>query len=434
MTEQNNKSDLALNNNLQITTEDFNDYISLLKPEVEDDTNDLINSMNRSKGSRVVDIETLAFGSTTVEGTKIYKQAKNILWHDAGSETKETSFVGPFQPVAVRGFILKAKDGLILYASDEMKQEASSDAKVAPVCVASSCTVGSVEFKGNNPSPFPLSSWLSVSKTSNKANNEITNLKLTGSRGESCAECIFKGHNVEGTVEGKVNKCQPTVGLLFAITHVAKANSKLESGIEWFPITVLHDEDMKPIYTSPVIVNIESTKSVNGSNGYNSIWVKDVGSVDIATASTGGRKYVPDDVKLLYNYWAELRSQGFIRPARKGTKLPEHPRLPLSIPVQTELFLANFQSNCSYANSCPVYRTSGYVEQNPQLFVDYLQCLNTYINTYEDYIAKNNLTDSSYSMVDNVAKLNSNNGFTESNGTPKFNPNVFRPNLDDSVA
>jgi hypothetical protein len=426
MSEQNKENQLV-ETTTAISVEDFNDYISLLKPEVEDETNDLINSMSRSKSNRTLDIESMAFGSTTVEGTKIYKQSKNILWHDPDSETKESSFVGPFLPIAVRGFVLKAKDGLILYASDEMKAEASSDAKLPPVCVASSCTVGSIEFKGNSPSPFPLSSWLSVSKTSNKANAEITNLKLTGSRGESCTECIYKGHNVEGTVTGRVNKCQPTVGLLFAITHVAKANSKLAEGIEWFPITALHDEDMNPVYSSPVIVNIESTKSVNGSSGYNSVWVQDVGSVEAATASTGGRKYIPDDVSFFYNYWTQLRSQGFIRPARKGTKLPEHPRLPLSIPVQTEIYLATLQSPCAYATACPVFRTSGYVEQNPQLFSDYLQSMNTYITTYEDYLTKNNLTDNSYAEVDTSVKLKSVN----SDETPKFNPSVYRPNLDD---
>jgi len=376
-------------------------------------TEQLLNQLNTDNNkSSNIDIEKAAFGSTTLgktNPTKIYR-AQTINWHNPNDEDKQQA-IDTMVILGIKGFVLKAKDGYALYASDEMKAE--DENAPATICYSTQCTVGEYTYTGRGSSPFPLSRWQTYGKGSNSPTSHIKTLRLMGSRGQSCAECILNRNNIEGTKQGRENNCKVTAGILFGVTHVAKKNNKKAEGIEWVRITEVLDDDQNPYYTRPVIINIESTPSVNGSGGDSRIYVEGLGAVGLATAGNGGDRFIPDDVKLFYPYWQELMSQNLIKPAARNSNFPEHPRLPLNILAQTEMFLAKPAASCSYASSCPAFRTSDTLA-NPEVFKDWLEVMQTYIDVYEDYKTSNNITDNSYTLA-------SNNNTLTATSTPVLN-------------
>lgn len=251
-----------------------------------------------------------------------------------------------------------------------------------------------------------------------------------GSRGESCADCILNKRNEHGMVNGRANKCQPSTGLLFAICEVGFKTNKNVDGIDWRPVSTLKNEDDDFIYDGPVIINVETTKSTHGSgNKENILFDITNGKVGLATVSSGGPKYIPDDVEMFFPYWQTLLATSSIQEAPKGdANFPEHPQLPYIITARTEMYLAPTEKSVAYAKSCPVFRTEGNALTDPDALTQLVESINAYVTTYEGYVKDNNITDKSYEVAKDETVPALAGGKIESSldDGEDFNPSVFK--------
>lgn len=398
-------------------------------------TEQLLAGLTTSAGS-ALDVERVVFGSTNTgkpTATKLY-QGVVFNWHRPGDKDQH-AVVTNMKIVGVRGFILKAKDGYAYFGKNSDSDTGESGG--SRICGTTECTVGDYTFKGNTPSPYPLSKWINNGEMKlHQPSKHLKGLNLQGSRGQSCHECVLNGNNFsyKKNPDGSLyidpsrntpsveSQCKPVCGLLFAVTHVAKQNIKKPEGIEWLHITEIKDEDLEPYTDRPLILNIDLTQGImNYANkGDSTLTLRpDNGPkkvIQIATASNGGERYVPDDVKLFYHYWLELTSQGLISPAPKGGSYPEHPRLPFIVQAQTELFLASPTAGLPYAKSLPSFRTSALLSDR-QVFEDWLSVLNLYVNTYDDYVSQKELVkDPSFELVGSRPTI-----------SPSINPSSSQP-------
>lgn len=388
-----------------------------------------LNELAPQQNNRV-DVEYAAFSGTTLgkSGTnqvKLFKR-EHFNWYDVNDQDKE-GVITNIIVVGLRGFVLKAKDGFSL-------GEKTDNDGYTTICSTTKCTVGSYTYNNSRPSPYPLNKWMKE-YGGNGANTQIKSMGFMGSRGQTCADCIAQGNNVKGVnAEGKPNMCGLRTGLLFAVTEVGKSSKKSSTGIEWVKITELKDEDETQMFDKPVILNIETSPAVSGSGGKNEVFVFGTGAVGLATASNGGARFIPDDVQLFFPYWKSLTSNNLVRAAVQGGSFPEHPQLPVYVLAQTEMYLPKIAANCTYAITCPAFRTSGHLS-SPDVYQDWLTVLNTYINQYEEYVAEHNLTDKSYSLAEPLPFPNSSplltNGNSNSNGNG--NGNAIAP-FDPTVA
>lgn len=380
----------------------------------------LLNALTDSN-SEIYDVERQAFGSTTLGKVKSKKLAQHEVfnWHVAGDKDKE-GVVDNMKILAVRGFILKAKDGYTFFAVPD----GSSDGKKMPICQTTECTIGEYTYKTSEPSPYPLDRWINKgAEKDHRPSPHLKGLALKGSRGQSCHECVLNGNNIkfkkdaDGNIitDFKTNKpivedrCGPSNTILFAVTHVAK---KVKNGVEWLKVTEIKNEDVELYTTTPLILNIDSSGSAHGVSGNNSIAYKTSENsptefATIATASNKGFEFVPDDVKLFIPYWRDLVSQGLVSPAPKNTNFPEHPRLPFIVQAQTELYMASATGPVGYINSLPAYRTSGLLD-DPQIFQEWLEVLNLYVTSYEAHLQTADRNDDTYKLAGSMPVITPN--------------------------
>ena len=380
---QNIENALALN---------LDQFESLLDNDKPNEVDSLLLKMTAEKQS-TVDIDTVAFETTTINGKRIYKAQTYVQWVKVGDKNAQPLFQIPL-PIAIRGFIIKAKDGYVLWPSDETKKAMAAESKdnagtvPPPICHTVSCEVRGEVFPSKTPSPFPLSRYQSSGKASSVPRSEIVDLKLMGSRGESCADCIFAGRNKDGTKE-----CDLDVSILFAVTEIGKRSSNAE-GIEWLPVTELKDDDGNKVYDKPVIIYIQSSKTAHGSGNKNTVWDNVAKtSYGISTNANGGPKHIPSDVQLFYPYWNTINQEGLV------TSTNIHPKLPYTVKAYTEMYLATPEKGVAYLNSLPVFRTVSSVNADPTLRSKLLESIKLYIEGYETYKTEHNVDDTTTPMI-----------------------------------
>lgn len=333
--------------------------------------------------------------STGPNSSKIYKNA-TISWADPGARDNETRVMS--NPIrGVRGFILRAVDGYILNSAYDPSITEEENLKQAPTCSTISAKVKGYELNGSTPSPMPLSKWQSEAR-SNNPKQALVDLELQGSRGESCADCVLNGHNIEGkTSSGADNRCSPRTNFLFGVTHYCISSGKTESGLKWIKVEDAVDEDGEKLYTEPVIIYVENAPSLHGTGGKTEVYSL-AGKLYPLTQGNGGPSYIPNNSEFFFPYWNQLANSDSILYSEEfeDENFPIHPTLPYIVTASTEMYLTALNANISYANAAPVFTTVDDAAVNEEVLADLFRVRQAYINTYEQYIAKKQAEDKDF--------------------------------------
>lgn len=291
----------------------------------------------------------------------------SMAWSEAGKPSNELRS----QVDAVRGFVLRSKNGFILWAqkndakSDDQNNAEKKDKKArGPICRSICSEYGDFTLKGDRSYPFPHF-WTPqafsdgpIPGVPDQAVEDV--YKLIGSRGKSCADCVRAGENTDGN-----SYCSTNSSIVFAVTEYG---IERDGEISWHPITKYSTSpDGKPLYDKPVIIHGLISKTAYRK--YQAF----------ENNETNADSFIPGDCKNFYQYASSLNSKGRIISV-------DNPMNPVLWPEETELYLATPAASDAPTASIPVFRSSGRdLTTDPSVATLYNACLQQYEAALSEY-------------------------------------------------
>jgi hypothetical protein len=286
------------------------------------------------------------------------KDTRNELWREV---------------LAVRGFIVKSKNGLVLWGDKNDTSEADKGdekKKNGPICQSTSCTFGDLELFGAKAYPFP--DFYSPEEYQVKNTPIIdmeTKFNFVGSRGLSCAECVRRGNHTSGK-----SYCAINPSIVFAVTHYG--DEDFEGNFVWNEITKFPSKSAEgtPLYKEPVLVHIPISKTA---------YFK---ATEVENSSTIPSSVVPPDAVPFRKFWLSLAKQNKILAINN----PTTPTYWLS---EVEMYLATPKDPNAPTKFVPVFKeTPVDLKQDRDKLTLFKSCIDTYSSLVESYCSENNYT------------------------------------------
>jgi len=306
------------------------------------------------------------FGNGKVRGAHATTQ---FCWSLPGKESRNEVWR---EVLAVKGFIIKSKNGLVLWQENDqeskVKEEGAKSAPKGPVCQSISCTFGDLELNGAKPYPFPDFYSPQEYQVDNTPIVDMeTKFNFVGKRGLTCAECVRRGDHQEGK-----SYCAINGSIVFAVTHYGEED--FDGNFVWNEITKFPSRSAtgEPMYKEPVLVHIPISKTA---------YYK---STEVESSATLATSIVPPDAVSFRKFWLQLAKQNKILSINDVIT----PTYWLS---EVEMYLAEPKSSDAPTKSVPVFReTDTDLRQDKDKLIEYKTCIDLYHSLVSTYCTENN--------------------------------------------
>ena len=284
------------------------------------------------------------------------KDSRNELWREV---------------LAVKGFIVKSKNGLVLWGEkdDAPNGEKKDEKKTNKLLCQSTCsTFGDLELIGNKSYPYPDFYSPQEYQVENTPIMDMENkFNFIGSRGLSCAECVRRGDHTSGK-----SYCAINASIVFAVTHYGELD--FDGNFVWNEITAFPSRSAEgtPLYKEPVLIHIPISKTA---------YYK---AADVENSSTLPTSIVPPEAVSFRKLWLSLAKQNKIL----AISNPTTPTYWLS---EIEMYLAEPKSPDAPTKSIPVFReTEVDLRQDRDKLTLFKSCMDNYTSLVEEYCRDNN--------------------------------------------
>jgi hypothetical protein len=315
------------------------------------------------------------FGKGKIKGAH---GSLNFLWGLPGKDSKQELWR---EVVAVRGFIIKSKNGLILWGKDEEDPAKKEEKKsTGPICSSTSNVFGDLHLKGSKAYPYPdFYSPQEYQVPNTPIIDMETKFKFRGSRGLSCADCVRRGDNNQDKAYCSIN-----ASIVFAVTEYAEVG--LTDELVWNPITkfpsMADPSGENGLYGSPVLVHIPISKTAYFKNQ------------EVETTATKRNSIVPPEAVPFRKFWLNMAQE-------RNLLSLNNPITPVYWLVETEMYLGEPRDPKAVTTSIPVFKKTDVVlKEDRDKLTLFKSCLDQYTSLVEEYCFEKN-----YSLGSKVSEL-----------------------------